>query len=129
MKTNDFKLNQILDGGIGREIEIRGYPFQRPEWSAFILDKNPEALIDIHSDFIDKGARIITTNTYAIVPFHIGEDKFDKEGKNMIRIACEMALKVKEKHADKNIQIAFSVPPIFGSYRADLFEANPEKAK
>ena len=41
-----------------------------------MLREKPEALIDIHSDFIKNGAQIITTNTYAVAPFHITEEGF-----------------------------------------------------
>ena len=119
----EFRLGRVLDGGMGREIEKKGYPFKRPEWSAEVIDKKPEALVDIHSDFIRNGAEIITTNTYAVVPFHIGEEKFRAQGQDMIRTACEMARKARELHPEREVQIAFSVPPIFGSYRPDLFLA------
>ena len=38
----------------------------------------------------------------------------------MIKIACEMAKKSKEMNPEKNVQIAFSVPPL-GSYTPEAF--------
>ena len=70
----------MLDGGFGREISKRGLPFKRPEWSAAIIEERPDAMVDIHHDYIMEGAQIITTNTYAIVPLHIGDEKFQQKG-------------------------------------------------
>ena len=119
----------VLDGGTGREIQKRGLPFKQPEWSALVLRENPEALIDIHSDFIAKGAHIITTNTYAIAPFHITEEAFLQDAPKLIHLACEMAISAKKKFTNKEIKVALSVPPLFGPYRPDLFEENIGKAE
>ena len=63
----------ILDGGMGRELHRRGAPFRQPEWSALALTEAPDAVRDTHLDYIRAGAEVITTNSYAVVPFHIGE--------------------------------------------------------
>lgn len=69
----DLVVHQVLDGGMGREIKKRGLPFNKPQWSASVLLEKPEELVNIHLDFINAGAQIITTNSYAVVPFHISE--------------------------------------------------------
>ena len=51
-----FEINNILDGGMGREIKMRGLPFKQPEWSALVITEKPEAITEIHCDFIDQGA-------------------------------------------------------------------------
>ena len=53
-------------------------------------------MAEIHSDYINQGAGIITTNTYAIMPLHIGSEKFKEKGHEMIELACSMAKKSKE---------------------------------
>ena len=40
-----------------------------------------------------------------------------------------MAKQAKDRNPERNVQIAVSVPPIFGSYRPDHFLANQDKAK
>ena len=54
------------------------------------------------------------------MPLHIGEEKFQEKAHEMIKIACEMAKKSKEMNPEKNVQIAFSVPPL-GSYTPEAF--------
>ena len=70
----------ILDGGMGRELQRRGAPFRQPEWSALALSEAPEAVIAVHTAYIEAGAGVITSNSYAVVPFHIGEERFANEG-------------------------------------------------
>ena len=111
----------ILDGGMGRELERRGAPFKQPEWSALALMEAPEIVKEVHKDFIRNGAGVISTNSYALVPFHIGEELFQNRGRALAasagRIACEAV-----EETQSNSRIAGSIPPLFGSYRADLYQ-------
>ena len=115
----------ILDGGMGRELERRGAPFKQPEWSALAMMEAPEMVKQVHKDFISSGARVIMTNSYALVPFHIGEDCFHRQGQELAAAAGQIARDaVVETGAD--VRIAGSIPPLFGSYRADFYQ--PERA-
>ncbi len=67
---------RILDGGMGRELLRIGAPFQQPEWSALALIEAPEFVRRAHDSFVQAGADIITTNYYALVPFHIVSQRF-----------------------------------------------------
>ncbi len=42
----------ILDGGIGRELELRGAPIKQPEWSALAMIEDPETVKEVHKAFI-----------------------------------------------------------------------------
>jgi S-methylmethionine-dependent homocysteine/selenocysteine methylase len=114
---------KILDGGFGRELARRGAPFRQPEWSALALTEAPEIVKDVHLDFIRAGAEVITTNNYAVVPFHIGQERFDAEVKDLVNIAV-MQAKTAVEESRKKVLIAGCLPPLFGSYRADLFQEN-----
>ena len=50
---------EILDGGMGRELQRRGAPFRQPEWSALALSEAPEAVIAVHTAYIEAGAGVI----------------------------------------------------------------------
>lgn len=113
----------IMDGGMGRLLKEMGAPFQRPEWSALSLMDAPEFVTQAHNQFIDAGAEIIITNSYAIVPFHIGQERFDQEGRKLIKRAATIARECAE-NAKHNVMIAGSIPPAFGSYRADFYQAD-----
>lgn len=115
----------ILDGGLGRELKRRGAPFRQPEWSALALMEAPDIVGDIHRDFIQNGAQVITTNSYSLVPFHIGEQKFEAEGRSLAALA---GLTARQAATDKAVRVAGSLPPLFGSYRPDLYQADKVKA-
>jgi S-methylmethionine-dependent homocysteine/selenocysteine methylase len=110
----------ILDGGMGRELHRMGAPFKQPEWSALALMLAPETVARAHQRFADAGADVITTNSYALVPFHIGEAKFKAEGRALADLAGRMARKAAS--AAYKVRVAGSLPPLFGSYRPDLFD-------
>lgn len=110
----------ILDGGIGRHLKKIGAPFGQPEWSALALIEDPSFVSQAHNDFINAGADIITTNSYAIVPFHIGEKRFREIGKELMLSAARIANKC-SLAAEKKIKIAAGIPPVFGSYKPHSF--------
>jgi S-methylmethionine-dependent homocysteine/selenocysteine methylase len=111
----------VLDGGMGRELHRMGAPFKQPEWSALALMLAPETVSQAHRRFVEAGAEVITTNSYALVPFHIGEAKFAAEGQKLADLAGRMARKATEG-AKHSVRVAGSLPPLFGSYRPDLFD-------
>ncbi|MEQ1874752.1 MAG: homocysteine S-methyltransferase family protein [Ilumatobacteraceae bacterium] len=111
----------VLDGGIGRELLRIGAPFRQPEWSALALTDGPEWVVRAHRNFIEAGAQVITTNSYAVVPFHIGDARFRAEGRELAALSGRLA---REAAATApGITVAGSLPPLFGSYRPDLFDA------
>ena len=109
----------ILDGGMGRELHRIGAPFRQPEWSALALIEAPERVTDVHEGFASAGAQILTTNSYAVVPFHIGEARFAAMGGALAGRAGVVARGVADRHG---INVAGSLPPTLGSYQPDLFD-------
>ncbi len=109
----------ILDGGMGRELQRLGAPFRQPEWSALALMDGPEFVTQAHDGFAQAGADVISTNSYAVVPFHIGEALFAERGGELAGVAGKLARDVADK---RGLKVAGSLPPVLGSYRPDLFE-------
>ena len=114
----------ILDGGMGRELQRSGAPFRQPEWSALALSEAPDQGVGVHAAFIAAGAEVITSNSYAVVPFHIGEERFAREGLALAATAGQLARTAADA-APQPVKVAGSLPPLFGSYRPDLFQ--PER--
>jgi S-methylmethionine-dependent homocysteine/selenocysteine methylase len=113
----------ILDGGMGRELLRIGAPFRQPEWSALALMEGPEWVTQAHQNFVDAGSTVITTNSYACVPFHLGADVFTARGRELVNAAGRLAREVADRSEHVDVQVAGSIPPVFGSYRPDLFDA------
>ncbi len=112
----------LLDGGMGRELKRMGAPFRQPEWSALALMEAPEAVAQAHAAFIAAGAEVVTTNSYAVVPFHIGEHRFAADGRMLAERAGRLARAAADS-AGRKVMVAASLPPLFGSYRPELFDA------
>lgn len=103
---------------MGKTLEANGAPFRQPEWSALALIESPEHVTEAHEQFVEAGADIITTNNYAIVPFHIGE-RFATDGERLTVLSAELA----RNAAGPTTQVAGSIPPLYGSYEPDKFNA------
>lgn len=112
---------RVLDGGMGRELKRIGAPFRQPEWSALALIEAPEYVLQAHQAFVKAGARIITTNSYAVVPFHIGDERFAEQGRALAERAGRLARQAAGESTDA-VTVAGSLPPALGSYRPDLFD-------
>ncbi len=113
---------RILDGGMSRELIRLGAELRQPEWSALALMETPDIVRQVHADFIDAGADVITTNSYALVPFHIGEERFRSQGPALIALAGKLARQATDAQTDRKVLVAGSLPPIFGSYEPERFD-------
>ncbi|WP_433850832.1 homocysteine S-methyltransferase family protein [Brucella pseudogrignonensis] len=111
----------ILDGGMGRELERVGAPFRQPEWSALALIEAPHYVREVHDGYIAAGADVITTNSYAVVPFHIGEERFAADGHQLASLSGTIAREAADA-ATREVKVAGSLPPVFGSYQPELFD-------
>ena len=107
-------IKHILDGGMGRELERMGAPFRQPEWSALSLLETPDLVRAAHFNFIDAGAQIITTNCYSVLPFHIGQERYDTHGRSLIKLSAQLAREAADER-EQEIKVAGSLPPLLPS--------------
>jgi S-methylmethionine-dependent homocysteine/selenocysteine methylase len=112
----------LLDGGTGRELLRIGAPFGQPEWSARALMQAPQFVSRVHEAFIAAGADVITTNSYAVVPFHLGPARFAAQGHALAALSGRLARAVADA-TPRAVAVAGCLPPLCGSYRADRFDA------
>jgi homocysteine S-methyltransferase len=75
----------ILDGAMGTELARRGWDVSDALWSASVLLKHPEAIGQIHYDYLRAGSDCITTASY-----QVSFAGFEKAGKS--REATALAL-------------------------------------
>ena len=117
---------RILDGGMSRELVRLGAELRQPEWSALALMEAPDVVRQVHAEFIAAGADVVTTNSYALVPFHIGEERYQRDGRRLLALAGRLAREAADA-SDRAVLVAGSLPPIFGSYEPARFE--PERVQ
>lgn len=109
----------LLDGGLGRELRFRGVELSETIWSAIALLEAPEILQQIHFDYIKAGADIITTNTYGVIRTDLAREGIEHRFAELNLLACKLADQAR-RQAGSNALIAGSLPPLRGSFRADL---------
>ncbi|MEJ8473776.1 homocysteine S-methyltransferase family protein [Roseibium algae] len=115
----------LLDGGMSRELERCGAVLKQPEWSALALIDKPDAVRAAHEAFLKAGSDVVTTNTYAIVPFHLGQERFEACGHDLADLSGRLAQDAAK--TKPGARIAGSLPPACGSYQPDNFD--PEEAE
>jgi S-methylmethionine-dependent homocysteine/selenocysteine methylase len=82
----------------------------------------PDFVSRVHAAYVQAGADVITTNSYAVVPFHIGADRFRSDGLRLATLAGRLARDVADG-AGRPVRVAGSLPPSCGSYRPDRFSS------
>ncbi|MBA3415390.1 MAG: homocysteine S-methyltransferase family protein [Chloroflexia bacterium] len=112
----------LLDGGMGRELRFRGVEILDTIWSANALIVAPDVVRDIHRDYIAAGAEVITTNTYGVIRAELAKEGIEGRFAELNILACELAREARDEAgtAGAGVRIAGSLPPLRGSYRADL---------
>ena len=106
----------LFDGGFGSQLFARDIQLAN---SALANEIHPDAVVDIHSDYINSGAEAIGTNTFVASPLHLymaGQDKSDAQ--RLIRLAVQHAKQAVAKN-EKDVYIAGSVGPSPGAIEAD----------
>ncbi len=67
----------IIDGGMGTMLQSRGLKAgEKPE--LFILD-NPDILTDIHRQYVEAGANVVTTCTFGASRYKLGSDELSEK--------------------------------------------------
>jgi S-methylmethionine-dependent homocysteine/selenocysteine methylase len=116
--TETHKRPLLLDGGMGRELRFRGVEILTTIWSANALVTAPEVVRDVHLDFINAGAEIITTNTYGVIRHELAREGIESRFEELNVLACELAHDARLA-SGREVRIAGSLPPLNGSYRPD----------
>ena len=118
----------ILDGGMGQELIARSGKPAQPLWGTQVMLDRPGLVGEVHRDYVDAGAQVVTTNSYAIHRDRLrgaesnhyagaGIDLPDREAEfeALLGRALDEAEGVRGR-----AQIAGAIGPLGASYRADL---------
>ena len=107
----------ILDGGLATELERRGHDLSDAMWSARLLLDDPEALRDVHADYLDAGADVVVSASYqaTVEGFSRLRDLDEGMAQDLIRRSVRLAC---EARGDRAALVAASVGP-YGAALAD----------
>lgn len=110
----------IADGGTGRELRRRGVAIPPTIWSAQALIDAPHEVKNVHRDFIDAGAQLITANNYACTPRFLAKGGIEHRVDELTELACRLACEARDESGVKGVRVIGSLPPLSESYRPDL---------
>ncbi|MEM9386076.1 MAG: homocysteine S-methyltransferase [Pseudomonadota bacterium] len=117
----------ILDGGLATALEQKGFDLADPLWSAKLLIEAPEAIRQVHHEYLHAGADCITAASYqASLPGFAARGISSVQGRELIVRAVELAVQARDAfwaHAANRVGrvrplVAASVGP-YGAYLAD----------
>lgn len=109
----------LLSGAMGTEILRRGISTKMPLWSTEALLINPAITEQIHTDYINAGAEVITTNTFRTQCRTLAKAGKTSKARDLTILACKLA-KNAVKKTGKDILIAGSVAPLEDCYSPGL---------
>jgi methionine synthase I (cobalamin-dependent) len=111
----------VIDGGTGTEIQRRGVAMDGDTWCAEANLGAPDTVREVHASYVDAGAGLIITNTYATSPLlfdHLGRSD---DVERIDRIAVALAQQAADGRALVGGSISVMRPVVAGGDRAIVF--------
>jgi len=105
----------LLDGGVSTEIRRRGVTLDKNVWSGLATKTNPDAVREVHEDYIEAGAQIITANTYSTARHVLESINLGQESKMINLKSVQLAQQARDNVATGPLLIAgsmSSMPPL-----------------
>ena len=105
----------LLDGATGTELERRGVATRLPLWSAAALFERPELVAQIHADYVEAGAELLTANTFRTQRRSLAHAGLGDRAQALTARAVELA----RRGAAGRAFVLGSAPPLEDCYRPD----------
>ncbi|MGD8854914.1 MAG: homocysteine S-methyltransferase [Chloroflexota bacterium] len=87
----------VLDGGLATELEARGYDLDDELWSARVLLEDPEAIRQLHYDYLVAGADcVITANYQGTLTGFMRRGLSETEAADLVRSAVTLAIDARD---------------------------------
>ncbi len=116
----------LLDGATGTELGRRGVQTELPLWSARALVDAPDRVLEIHTDYVDAGAEILTANTFRTQQRSLERGGLGGRAEDLTTLAVQLARRAADTCAPgRQVFVAGSAPTL-----EDCFEPGrvPEDA-
>lgn len=115
----------ILDGAMGSYLQQKGFKINDILWTTNINRTNPDAVIQIHHEYIEAGADIITTNTFRTNPSSLSKAGISSASE-FVKQAVELAI---QASFGNNVLIAGSNAPAEDCYQTERVLSKNELEK
>ena len=99
----------ILDGAMGTELQRRGVPMDDVAWDAAALATHPDLVREVHEEYIEAGADVITTNTFATARHVLEPAGLGDHFRSLNTRAVTLAREARENVAEGPVCIAGSI--------------------
>ena len=109
----------ILDGAMGSELEKKGAQMDKNLWCGTCSVEFPELVKEVHEDYIEAGADVITTNTYACTPISMRNYGMENSIKEFNQKSVLLGKKAIE-NSKKKIALAGSVSASGSFYKLGI---------
>jgi S-methylmethionine-dependent homocysteine/selenocysteine methylase len=113
MTTITERLNSpkvvLLDGGVSTEIQKRGVSLDPNVWSGLATKTNPDAVQQVHEDYIRAGSEVITANTYSTARHLLESISLGHEAKLLNFKSVQLAKQARDNAAQGEVWIAGSM--------------------
>ena len=101
----------LLDGPLGTRLIEQGHNCPAPAWSAQVLLDRPEAIAQVHQEYVKAGATVHTANTFRTRSENVGDQWTER---------TTQAVHIARTSVPRHHRIAGSMAPIEDCYRPDL---------
>ena len=108
----------LLDGATGTELERRGVDTNTPLWSAIALLECPELVEQIHREYLEVGAEVITTTTFRTHRRNVKQVGLGDQAARLTTLAVSIAQKA-VRTSGKQAWVAGCMAPLEDSYIAN----------
>jgi S-methylmethionine-dependent homocysteine/selenocysteine methylase len=110
----------LLDGATGTELERRGAHTALPLWSAHALLTAPQLVEQIHRDYVQSGAEVLTANTFRTQRRALSKGGVADRTAELTERAARLARRAaRATPAGRRVWVAGSVSPLEDCYRPD----------
>jgi homocysteine S-methyltransferase len=116
-----------VDGGLATELEARGYDLADELWSARLLIDKPEAIKQVHTDYLAAGADCIITASYqGTIEGFMGRGFSEQEAVDLLILSVRLGIEARDEFWSESANRAGRLRPIvaasvgpFGAALAD----------
>lgn len=114
------QLPLILDGALGTELERRGFDARPPLWSTWALIEQPDLIKQIHIDYVNAGADILTTATFRTTRYALAKVGMANRSRELTRLAVTLAHEAAlEAGPSRRVFVAGSIAPLEDCYHPE----------
>jgi len=119
----------IVDGGLATELEARGHDLADELWSARLLIDQPEAIKQLHADYLAAGADCIITASYqGTIEGFMGRGLSEQEAVDLLILSVRLGIEARDEFWSKRDNRAGRLRPIvaasIGPYGAALADGS-----